>query len=249
MDMSALRDLGLSDGEIKVYLALLKTGLSKTGKLAGMAGVSSSKVYKILDRLEKKGLVSHVLKGKVKHFRALEPRRILDYLDERQAKLASRRQIIEGMLPELERQRKAAEEKPEGTVCSGFKAVTNLFRNMIDELEEGECYYVIGAGYGETPGIKQFFVSHHARRQKHGVWMKMLANFDEKGTLVGETKGKSAIRYLPHYLITNMEIVFYKEKAFIVLWTIEPTAFVIESKEAVKSFRKYFDALWKIAKG
>ena len=51
MDMKILQDIGLSEGETKVYLALLRLGATKTGALAANAGVSSSKVYKILDRL------------------------------------------------------------------------------------------------------------------------------------------------------------------------------------------------------
>ncbi len=248
IDTKLLEEIGLTEGEVKVYFALLKRGSSKTGKLASTAGVSSSKVYKILDRLEKKGLVGHVLKGKIKHFTALKPERILDYVDERQEQLTSKRTLLEQMLPELNAQQKMAEGKSEGTVCSGFKAVTNLFRNITDDLNPGETYFVIGGGYGRTPGIREFFLAHHARRQKLGINVKMLANFDEKGKLVETTQQKSAIRYLPHYLITDMEIVFYNEKAFIVLWTTEPTAFLIENREAVKSFSKYFDALWKLAK-
>ena len=53
MDVKLLHDIGLTDGETKVYLALISLGTTKTGPLASKAGVSSSKVYKILDRLEK----------------------------------------------------------------------------------------------------------------------------------------------------------------------------------------------------
>ena len=68
MDSKILQDIGLSEGESKVYFALLKLGETKTGELSKQAGVSSSKVYKILDRLERKGMVGHVLKGEVKYF-------------------------------------------------------------------------------------------------------------------------------------------------------------------------------------
>ncbi|MCX6803798.1 MAG: hypothetical protein NTY48_04490, partial [Candidatus Diapherotrites archaeon] len=75
MDFSSLKEIGLTDGEVKVYLALLKLGSTKTGKLAISAGVSSSKVYKILARLEKKGLASHGIKDGVAFFSAQQPKR------------------------------------------------------------------------------------------------------------------------------------------------------------------------------
>ena len=54
MDKKILHDIGLSEGEIKVYLALLKLGLAKKTELANGSGVSSSKVYEICNRLQKK---------------------------------------------------------------------------------------------------------------------------------------------------------------------------------------------------
>jgi hypothetical protein len=48
--------------------------------------------------------------------------------------------------------------------------------------------------------------------------------------------------------MSEMQILFYKNKTFIVLWVKEPVGFLIESEEIAKSFKKYFDAFWKIAK-
>lgn len=248
MDEGVLKDIGLSDGEVKVYLALLKLGSSKSGPLIKVASVSSSKVYKILDRLEKKGLVGFIIKGKVKHFIAMKPNRILDYLEEKEARLKEKQGAIEQMLPELEKHYMAGKEKSNASLHVGFKAVTNLFRNILEELSPGERYYVIGGGYGDTPNLRQFFYGHHQRRRKKGVKVMMLGNYDVKDKLEETTKLTSEIRYLPHYLVTNMEIVFYKCKVFIALWTKEPVGFVIENEEAVKSFRKYFDMFWKTAK-
>lgn len=45
-----------------------------------------------------------------------------------------------------------------------------------------------------------------------------------------------------------MEIVFYKNKSLIVLWTENPVAFLIQNKEVTNSFKSYFNMLWKLAK-
>ena len=63
-----------------------------------------------------------------------------------------------------------------------------------------------------------------------------------------EHKKNAEIKYLPPYLMTKMEIVIYKDKAFIVIWTKSPVGFLIQNEEAMKSFKTYFEALWKIAK-
>ncbi len=248
VDIAVLKEIGLTDGEVKVYLALLRHGSTKTGRLALEAGVSTSKVYKILGRLEKKGLAGHAFVGGIKSFRALEPKRILDYLDESQAELAVKKLEIIKLLPELVSQQNSA-VKTEASLYDGFKAVTNFFRNILDDLSPGETYFVIGGGYGfGVPRLREFFRLHHQRRAKKKIKVKMLANFNLKNDLEKATYLNSEIRYLPQYLITNMEIVFYKDKVFIALFTKEPKGFLVESEEAVKSFQAYFNAFWKIAK-
>lgn len=249
MDAKLLEEIGLTEGEVRVYFALLRLGLTKTGPLAAKASVSSSKVYKILDRLEAKGLAGHVVKGQITYYSAMQPERILDYIEEKQRELEEKRKQVDLMLPEIKRAAMAAEDHAEAVVYQGQRAIENFFKSILDDLKPGETYYVIGAGYGsDVVGLREFFYRHHVRRAKKRVRVKMLANHDVKGSLVKTTALKSEIRYLPQYLITNMEIVFYNNKVFIAMFTSEPIGFLLENAEAVKSFRAYFDAFWSIAK-
>ncbi|MFH1788788.1 MAG: helix-turn-helix domain-containing protein [Candidatus Altiarchaeota archaeon] len=248
MDANALRGIGLTEGETRVYLALLKLGQTKTGPLAKEADVSSSKVYKILDRLEKKGLVGHTIKGKTKFYTAMEPKRILDYIEERRNKLSEQKNLVEKMLPELERRRARSREQTEATLYTGFKAVTNFVKSILDELDEGEVYYVIGGGYGNNiPHLRKFFSNHHRIRAERGIRLKMLANYDVRDNLEETTRLNSEVRFLPQYLLTNTEIFFYRDKTFIAVWTKQPTGVLIESKEATEAFKSYFNAFWKTA--
>lgn len=249
MEVSTLMSIGLTKGEAQVYLALLRIGQTKTGRLAAEAGVSSSKVYKILDRLEKKGLVGHVLKQKIKHFIAVPPRRILDYLQEKRQEFAQKENIAKNLIPLLEAESKQVVFQDEASIYEGFKAVQNLYKSMIDELKRGDVYHIIGAGYiAEILGMKPFFQDYHTERAKRGIKVKMLANNNVRGSLVPATSKLSEIRFLPQYLMTNMSILFYKDKAFIVLWARNPKAFLIHNQEIVQSFRTYFDVFWKIAR-
>jgi HTH-type transcriptional regulator, sugar sensing transcriptional regulator len=248
MNTKLLEQIGLTQGETKVYLTLIKLGETKTGPLAREAEVSSSKVYKILDRLIKKGLAGHVIKGKIKYFSALEPKRILEYMDKREQEEKEKKELIKKLIPELELSQKSAKQ-PEAVVYNGVKGVTNFFRNILDELNKGEEYYVIGATYGENiPGIREFFHNYHKERSSKGIKVKMLANYETKGNIEKTTQKIADIKYLPSHFTSNMQITFYKNKAFIAIWSENPTGFLMENIEAVKSFKSYFETLWKIAK-
>ncbi len=248
MNINILQEIGLTRGETKVYLALLHLGTTKTGPLAKKAEVSSSKIYKILDRLEKKGLVGHVIKGKIKYFTAMESNRILEYMEEKEKQFQAKKDIVKKLLPQLELERKAAKEKTEAFIFHGFKAISNFYRNILDELGFGETYYVLGAYYGKNiSGVREFFYNYHTQRTKRNIYVKMLANYETKDNLEKPTFKKANIRFLPQYLMTDMTIVFYKNKSFIFFLTKDPTSFLIESKEVASSFQSYFETLWKIA--
>ena len=249
MNLKLLEEIGLTPGEVKVYLALLKIGQSSTGAITKESQVSRSKIYSILDKLAKKGLVGHLIKDNTMYFKAMEPKRIIDYMDEKNRNFNNQKEIIEKMLPELEFRQKLGKQKTDATLYEGFKAIKNFYLNILDELKSGENYYVIGATYGESKlGVKEFFENYHKQRALKKIKVKMLANYEVKDKLVKSVHSNAEIKFLPQYIISNMTIVFYKNKSFIFFLTEEPMGFLIENKEVTKGFQSYFDTFWKIAK-
>lgn len=249
MKEKLLQEVGLTEGETKVYFALARLGLTKTGPLSKEAQVSSSKVYKILDRLEKKGLVGHILKGEIKHFKVLNPNAILTYIEEKEKSLEKKKKEIEKIIPSINKELEKSKEASEATLFEGFKAIKNFYLNILEELKSNEEYFVIGATYGIVyEETKDFFENFHLQRAKKKIKVKMLANFDVKEKLVKSTGKFSELKFLPSYLISSMTILFYKKKSFIFFLTENPVGFLIENKEITKGFKTYFDAFWKIAK-
>ena len=234
-------------GEIKVYLALLKLGEAKKTELAKHAGVSSSKVYEICSRLQKKGIVGTILKDNKTHFQAMEPKRLLDFFNDKTARIEYQRKELEKAIPLLEDYSKIQENK--AVLYEGLNAIKNFYRNILEELKRGEEYYVIGVNYGENiPGVKEFFENYHNQRAKKGIKVKMLVNSDAKDILVKTIHSKSEIKYLPQYLMSNMIILFYKNKSFIFFLAKDAVGLLIENEEVSKGFKSYFEAFWKLAK-
>ena len=96
-----LTQLGLTNGEARVYLSLLKIGLSKVGPIVRDSHVSYSKIYDVLERLSMKGLVSHVIIDDVKHFNAIEPYRLQDYIQRKEEQLNIQKEIVDQIVPSL----------------------------------------------------------------------------------------------------------------------------------------------------
>ena len=87
MDETLLEKLGLTRGEIKVYLALNKIGESTIGPIGKESRVSKSKMYDILDKLIEKGLAGYIIKQGTKYFVANDPHMILGYISKKEDEL------------------------------------------------------------------------------------------------------------------------------------------------------------------
>ena len=57
----ALHNLGLTDYEMRAYISLLKAGKLTASELSEVAGVPYSKIYDVLENLEKKGWIRSCL--------------------------------------------------------------------------------------------------------------------------------------------------------------------------------------------
>ena len=129
MNTSVLEELGLSNAEAKIYLALLGLGSSKTGDIIDRTKLQSSTVYHVLGSLVEKGLVSYVLKGKIKFYQAEDPNSFLLFLEEKKRKLNE-------ILPELRRKERLSKQKQTAKVYEGLKGVKGWKAFGIRRFEE-----------------------------------------------------------------------------------------------------------------
>ncbi|MBW3021939.1 TrmB family transcriptional regulator, partial [Candidatus Woesearchaeota archaeon] len=82
-----LREFGLTDKEIQVYLACLKLGSALVQDIAKAAGTYRTYTYEILKSLKEKGLVSYVIRSGKQYFEVAEPDKLLSILKEKEAKI------------------------------------------------------------------------------------------------------------------------------------------------------------------
>jgi sugar-specific transcriptional regulator TrmB len=81
-----LQRVGLAEYEAKAYLALLNTHLSTATKVSEKSGVPRTKIYSVLEALERKGWVK-IYSGVPLLFKAVEPLRVFEKAKENYAEL------------------------------------------------------------------------------------------------------------------------------------------------------------------
>ena len=123
MDIKLLEKIGLTEGEAKVYMASLSLGQSTTGAIIKEAKVSTSKVYNILDRLSKKGLVSTIIKNNRKYFKASDPSRLKEFIEIKEKEILEEKAEIDKMIPSLQQMQKYAAPKQEAEILEGIRGI------------------------------------------------------------------------------------------------------------------------------
>jgi len=248
MDASALRDLGLTDSETKVYLALLELGDATRGDIVDRSRIAGSKVYEVLEKLHEKGLATTYVQNRVKHFKATNPAQLLAYLERKREEIRTTEAQVRTILPSLLASYDASRQEQEVEFVSGLQGYERLFRDQIELLAKGEMNYVIGGTKGaDETDVVAFFQKIHVMREAKGIRTKMLYNARQKPK-VKEAFGThryalTETRYIEH--TAPVAINIYRDHVIISIYGAKLTAIHIKSEDVAQSFLEYFEILWK----
>jgi len=245
-----LEEIGLTRGETKTYLALLKLGSSSTGPIAAQSQVSRSKLYLILDKLEKKGLCSHIEKNGIVYFQAVEPTKIKDYLRDKKEELDRTVREFDEFLPQLQSYYNKREKIQSIEVYQGLKGLRAAHEHTYLKLKRGEEYCYIGVPAYQPEEHHTYWKKDHQRRVELGIKCRVLFNRDtDRKILINRNgyKGCDA-RYMPTGIKTPAYFLIYKDTVMIAISSEDPIAIEIVSQEIADSFKAYFEQFWKNSK-
>jgi len=123
---SGLLELGLSDKEGDVYLAMLEIGPSSVQDIAKRAGVNRSTTYVMIEGLKKHGLVSTYEKGKKIVFTAENPEKLMKIVSHELGLLESKRDRLSQSLPRLMAIFNSVEDKPRVRFFEGDAGLVSI---------------------------------------------------------------------------------------------------------------------------
>jgi sugar-specific transcriptional regulator TrmB len=251
MKIEILKEIGLTDSESKVYLALLELGDSTRGDIVNKSGIAGSKVYEVLGKLQEKGLASIYIKNKVKHFKPTNPKQIFGYLEDRKQQIVKIEREAKSILPNLLALYSTSKEEQKVELISGLKGLELIFKEQIELLKKGETCFVIGGTKGiDEEIIQAFFEKVHIWREQKGIKTKMLFNTIQKKSTEKLYSSKkypnTKTRYIQH--TSPVAINIYKNRTIIIIFDKKINAIHIKSQDVANSFIEYFSLLWNARK-
>lgn len=247
INKNQLINLGFSDKEAGVYLALLELGPSSTTEISRKAGINRTTGYDILESLAGDGLVNTLGETKIQKFVAENPDKVIIYLENKIKQGEERLKQAYNLLPELFSIYNT-EDKPKVKYYEGLDRIKEAFEDTLTSKEEILAFAVGGEAI-ESVGQK-YVEDYINKRVNMGIKIRTITPSD-RDSLNIVSKNKDQLResvIIPkdqYYFSVETDI--YDNKVLNISWK-EKFAVLIESKEIADAQKKVFELSWIGAK-
>jgi len=244
MQLDNLKELGLSEGQISVYSAVLDFGIGSLNRIHEKTGIERRNIYDILNKLIEKGLISYTIEKGKRTYQCTHPNKILEEIKLKKSAL----QNLEKQLPQIHEMFDISKPEIRAEVFRGNEAIKSLLE---ESLEYKEQYWIGGNSGVESTPMKNWFKHWMQRRVDRRVIMHDLVDY---GTFLEglnpndiKTHKKNYYKYcrLPKELKSPMVVLIFGDKVAQILWSKQSFAFVLESTEIKESFMRYFEYFWE----
>ena len=240
MDKSIIKNLGLTDYEVEIFLTLIKSGPLSVYEISKKTGLYRQACYDALNRLQEKGIVSFVLKNGKKIFRAIDPNKISELLDEKKRQFDS-------LLPELLKMQILGKDDISVEIFKGKNIIKIALKDIINILKDkgGEVLCTaIDESFAES--TDKLTIEQYERD---------LINFNireriitRKGMKTFFTRGKTKYKYIDKKYFNPNPIITYGNKVQMIMWGNPNYLIIITNKNISNSFKKQFKLMWESVK-
>jgi sugar-specific transcriptional regulator TrmB len=240
-----LLELGLSDSEVTVYLAMM-AGARTARDLIKITRMKRPTVYYALGCLEKRGLISKTGQEGDKRF-FLEPlKKLIAIAKEKSLEMSKLQENIEKIIPSLESASLPINQKPVVAFFEGVDAVKNTIMEMLYCKSKKINSIAPKQNFFQQHGIEfvELFIEERARR---GIKTKNLWDTSVDKKLIKQYyEGLSEVRILPEIMKEKFSttIFLYDNKTLYISSIKNSYCVLITSKEHHDTMQALFDGLW-----
>lgn len=246
MNREILEQIGLTKYESAVYLAIAKLGTTKTGPILKESMINTGKIYEILESLKNKGLVSESEINNVRHFTAGPATNLIEYLAQKKNALQKQEILAKEAVKYINSLSSQANPKIRTVVYTGYRGFTTAVNEATLSLEKNDEILAMGVRSRKDEKFSRFWDNWTNKIMKT---RKQRVLFSEKGEHFKSLK--EAINTKTRYIesITPATVDIFGNKAVLIFHYDEPiNVIVIYDLRTAKSFKTFFEQLWKQAK-
>ena len=246
---------GLTPKQTEIYRCLFSLGSASAADIAQRTGINRTLIYDHLNLLVEKGLVSLSTVNNKRMFLALEPKALIQTLEDELMETEERRKTkleeLRKSLPELEKLFSKV-RGAQASILLGKKGVRSLFRDVVSSLKRGQEDLVFIANYEGRELLGSTILNYYAQCGKKGIRIRAIFDSRQRTIAIGKETAKFPgvlVRFLPAEYASLTTFHIYAHKVSLLLFSEgEVFGLLIENKKVADGLRKQFEALWKNAK-
>jgi len=241
-----LARLGLNELEISVYLALLTVKVAKATVVARLTKLSRSNTYLILRSLIEKGLVSEIDRGKVLHFVAEDPTRLISYAQNKENEMQQVQTLLHSTVPFLKALSPALIGQPRVTFSHGLEGMKAIYRDVLkhdfSSLFNPEAMYrTYGANLAATLPTKYQKLRGRDLLVDNDAAKRYVTEIDPE-------EDAYECRILPKDTVFHTDTLIFGDTVALFAYDSELTIIRIENRALAQAFLAWFDLMWKAGK-
>lgn len=225
-----LQDIGLTEKQSQVYLALVKSGESSANHISKQISTNRTVTYNILHQLIEKGLVSYTIKNGKRSYSITDPSSIVNLVKEKET-------LAKDLAKEINKVKPRQQSNNNVEVYEGLEGLKIIFQE-IRNAKELRILNATGLVFEHLKYSAVHIVKDIGKKN-----VKVIATSKMEETPLSQFKNiptkylpKEADNYATTFIFSNRIIIFsLKDKPFLVK---------IKNKEIFEGYKKDFDVLW-----
>ena len=238
-----LLQLGLSESEISIFLALLQSGPSSVQEISRASGINRVTIYSALGSLEKKGLVAETKKGARRRFVAERPDELKSIIEEKEDEIQKINLDLENLvLPVLKAINLNEKNKPEIRFYEGLEGIYRAYENMLEAKD------IIGCGSYDSvlkvsPWKEEERYIHRLKHKK--VFYRAILEDTELNRRFAEVgKGIAHFKFLEAGVKLSADIHAYRDEVALMSYE-KVNVTVIRDETITKSIKTLLEFMWE----
>ncbi len=246
MDLhSALKNLGLSEKESAVYLALLQGGQATAYQLAKRSGLKKPTTYVILDELLARGAVRKLMHGRGALYAATDPVELF-------VEARDRFEQAERMLPQLRALAQSDKKIISASYFEGMVGIKEMYKNLLQKTAGKTCVGFFAHEQDTPKELREYWPTLNAEMVKQKIKLRGITTAD------ATTKKYLELKTMPHELLevkglspteysSNVSIEVYGDCTQIVSHRYVQ-GLLIQNPDIAHVLRQIFEMVWKKTK-
>lgn len=138
-----LKEIGLSEKEAEVYLALLQGDSFSILEIAKKTKINRTTIYPVIKSLSEKGLVSETTTNSKIRYQAESPDRLETYIERQKILLEENSKKMKDIIPQLKSTQREMGERPVVKYFEGKEGIISVNEDLYKDPEPNEKAYMV----------------------------------------------------------------------------------------------------------